>query len=234
MDIPWHWHDEFELGFVTGGCVVYQTNYHTFTLRQGGWHFYQFRDTALSAPGRTNSQARLQTQFLTKEFLAGASGKPAGHEIHCTGADQPWLDAIPFYHDDAYAQPVLARIQLWRGALPAERAFFELRLRSFVLRAVGSGLQFCREGFRKRAFGFHFSAENERMKKMMRYIQEHFREKMAVTSIAASVPVSERECYRLFQNHLGITPIEYISFSAGSKCAVASYEYAEKHSGNCH
>ena len=25
-DIPWHWHDEFELGYISGGSVVYQTS----------------------------------------------------------------------------------------------------------------------------------------------------------------------------------------------------------------
>ena len=45
---------------------------------------------------------------------------------------------------------------------------------------------------------------------MMRYVQAHFSEKISVSSIAASIPISERECYRLFQNSMGITPIEYL------------------------
>ncbi len=45
---------------------------------------------------------------------------------------------------------------------------------------------------------------------MMRYVQAHFSEKISVSSNAASIPISERECYRLFQNSMGITPIEYL------------------------
>lgn len=34
-DIPWHWHDEFELGYISGGSVVYQTSGLTVTLHEG-------------------------------------------------------------------------------------------------------------------------------------------------------------------------------------------------------
>ena len=54
------------------------------------------------------------------------------------------------------------------------------------------------------------TAEDERMKRMMGYIQEHFREKLTVRSIAECIPISERECFRLFQNSIGITPAEYL------------------------
>ena len=81
--------------------------------------------------------------------------------------------------DSAYAQPVLARIQHGAALCQQKGPFFELRLRSlfselweavynFAVKDSESGRSVSR------------SAENERMKKMMRYIQEHFREKMAV------------------------------------------------------
>ncbi|MGI5896583.1 MAG: helix-turn-helix domain-containing protein [Oscillospiraceae bacterium] len=209
MDIPWHWHDEFELGFVTGGCVVYQTNYHTFTLRQGDGIFINSGTLHYLHPVEPTPNARLQTQFFDKEFLAGASGSLLDMKYIAPVQDQPWLDAIPFYHDDAYARSVLAQIQRGAALCQQKGPFFELRLRSLFSELWEAVYNFAVKDS-ENGRSVSRSAENERMKKMMRYIQEHFREKMTVTSIAASVPVSERECYRLFQTHLGITPMEYI------------------------
>ena len=35
LNIPWHWHDEFEFGYITRGSIRYRTNRHEFTLGKG-------------------------------------------------------------------------------------------------------------------------------------------------------------------------------------------------------
>lgn len=45
---------------------------------------------------------------------------------------------------------------------------------------------------------------------MMIYIHEHYPEKISVPELAETAFLSERECYRAFQNHLHMTPVEYI------------------------
>lgn len=34
-DIPWHWHEEFEIGYVAAGCMQYKMNHHEFILKPG-------------------------------------------------------------------------------------------------------------------------------------------------------------------------------------------------------
>ena len=50
----------------------------------------------------------------------------------------------------------------------------------------------------------------ERIKIMLTFMREHCHEKLTVPQIAGCIPVSERECYRLFQNNLGMTPTEFL------------------------
>lgn len=54
--------------------------------------------------------------------------------------------------------------------------------------------------------------DEERVKKMLAFIQEHYAEKLTIAQIAGCVPISERECYRLFQNSLETTPAEFLLF----------------------
>lgn len=45
---------------------------------------------------------------------------------------------------------------------------------------------------------------------MIIYIHEHFRNKITVGNIAGAAFISERECFRTFQECLRTTPVEYL------------------------
>ena len=50
----------------------------------------------------------------------------------------------------------------------------------------------------------------ERMKQMLRFVEEHYAEELTVQLIAGSVALSESACLRSFRQMLGITPIQYV------------------------
>lgn len=51
---------------------------------------------------------------------------------------------------------------------------------------------------------------NQRIRSMLRFIAEHYREDIGVGEIAASVRISERECFRIFKNQLNSSPNIYL------------------------
>ena len=53
-------------------------------------------------------------------------------------------------------------------------------------------------------------AEADSVKTMMIYIHEHFSEKISVAQLPACAYLSERDCYRVFQECLHMTPVEYM------------------------
>ena len=46
---------------------------------------------------------------------------------------------------------------------------------------------------------------------MMTYIQNHYAEKISIAQLANEVFLSERACYRVFQEYLHMTPTDYIT-----------------------
>ena len=50
----------------------------------------------------------------------------------------------------------------------------------------------------------------ERMKQMLRFVEEHYAEELTVEKIAACVALSESACLRSFRQLLGTTPIQYV------------------------
>ncbi len=51
---------------------------------------------------------------------------------------------------------------------------------------------------------------SERMKQMLRYVEEHYAEELTVERMADCVALSESACLRSFRQLLGITPIQYV------------------------
>lgn len=62
----------------------------------------------------------------------------------------------------------------------------------------------------------------ERMKQMLRFVEEHYAEELTVERIAASVALSESACLRSFRQMLGITPIQYVKQFRVEKAARAA------------
>ena len=51
---------------------------------------------------------------------------------------------------------------------------------------------------------------DDKIKRMMVHIHEHYSEKISIPELAEVAFLSERECYRAFQNHLHMPSVEYI------------------------
>ena len=52
---------------------------------------------------------------------------------------------------------------------------------------------------------------DEKMKAMMRFIHAHYHESISVDDIAKEAHISKRVCFRLFQENLHMTPLEYMT-----------------------
>lgn len=208
-DIPWHWHDEFELGYISGGSVVYQTSGLTVTLHEGDGIFINSGVLHYLHPLEPCREARLQTQFFDKSFLEGSLGSLLDIKYVAPVLDQRQLEAVPLYRSDPESKGFLECLQKGVELCSRKEEFFELRLRNLFSELWESIYRWAAQK-ESSTPSLRRSIEDDRIKQMMRYVQAHFSEKISVSSIAASIPISERECYRLFQNSMGITPIEYL------------------------
>ena len=202
-DIPWHWHDEFEFGHILGGSMQYKTNHHEFILHEGDGIFIHYLH-----PRKPVEDVRLQSQFFDRSFLAGASGSILDIKYIAPVLEQRQLDAVPLYCSEAGSAKFLEKMR--EGAelsIKGER-FFELRLRSLFSELWEIVYSWAMDE-NKKGTGYN-TLEDERIKQMLSYIQEHYSEKITVEDIASSIHISQRECYRLFQTSLGETPGEFM------------------------
>lgn len=208
MDVPWHWHDEFEFGYITKGSILYKTNRQEFLLHEGDGIFINSGILHYLHPMESFAGTGLHSQFFDKTFLAGSAGSIFDMKYIAPVQDQKMLDAVPLYKNDSKCRRFLDKMLLGEEISLKKEPFFELRLRNLFSELWETVYSWAmEEKHREKEYN---PAEDERMKKILSYIQEHYQEKLTAAELAREVHVSERECYRLFQNNLGITPGEYI------------------------
>ena len=72
-DILWHWHEEFEFGYVIKGTLLYKTSHQEYVLKEGDGIFLNsgaLHYIHLLVPA---GNARIHSQFFDRKFLGGST-----------------------------------------------------------------------------------------------------------------------------------------------------------------
>lgn len=206
LDIPWHWHDEFEFGMVVSGKVFYRTSQHEYALSAGDAIFLNSGVLHSLTPGSADGEARIQSHFVTSAFL----GDGAVDLRYVTPVREcKALDALPLYAADAADAAMLGRLAQAAALAREQPLFYELhlqRLFSEVWETVY--LRALQETAAPQA---HDVQQEERLKGLIAYMQEHYQEHFSIAEAAAHSHISERECYRVFQQGLGMPPVAFLN-----------------------
>lgn len=198
--VPLHWHSELEVGFVTGGCVTLVVGREKRILHRGEGFFINsgIPHAILSANGAESSQRSL----VFDPILVG--GRPGSI----------------FWQ--RYVQPILAAAAMPWIPLREERTVEKIRSAWEYCREAGedyelevryalSGLLAAVKG-RIPAEHPHqdrrITRDNERIRMMLGYIQNHYTEDVTMDQIASSAMISASEALRCFHNTIGMTPIQ--------------------------
>lgn len=204
MDIPWHWHDEFEFGYISRGSILYKTNRHEFLLKEGDGIFVNSGALHYLQALEPVSAVRLSSQFFDQSFLAGYSGSIYDIRYVAPVKECRLLDAVPLYRSHAEQADFLDRICRCEELGIRKEPFFELRIRSIFSELWETVYSWAMEA---RDCGKNYDhEEDERIKKMLSVIGERYGERITAAELAREIHISERECYRIFRNALGTTP----------------------------
>lgn len=204
--VPWHWHKEIELFYIQCGAVEYYTPQGKTVFPEGSaglvnsniLHMTRMPDHVL----HTSSPLHL----FDASFLGGQQGSRIEQKYITPLIASPHIEIIPLMPDVPEEAALIDVIRDSFSILPEEYGY-EMKLRSVLSEIWCRFLSFAGPLRDNKAAS---NKTNDKLKMMMVYIHEHFSEKITVAEIAAAAFISERECYRAFQESLHITPVEYL------------------------
>ena len=203
--VAWHWHEEFEFVLAALGPIHVDVNKIRLTLQTGQGVF--INSGALHAVEPAESRALLHSGVFHPRLVGGVDTvfwqklvrpllQPGTPAFFLLDQAVPWQKQVLFCLQEA-----------WKGV--ADEPFdYENRVRYHLTAALRLLITQCVGG--KVKVSEQEQIASERMKQMLRYIEEHFAEEVTVAKIADSVALSESACLRSFRQFLGITPIQYL------------------------
>lgn len=205
--VPWHWHPEMEVGVVTEGSAVVAAGEERFIAREGEGFFVN-AGVLHAMWNHDPSSCRFHSAVFHPRLVGGSTDSifwqnyiqplitdEMRRSIHFTPS-VPWqkqaLDAIALAWENCVEEPPGYDLQV-RGAL-SQVAFLLSRNRSAPAGPPsGRALR-----------------DEERIKRMLRFIQENYSLEIRTADIAGSAMVSESECLRCFRKTIGMPPVQYL------------------------
>lgn len=204
--VPWHWHEPVELFYMESGALEYCTPGGTLLFPAGSGGMVNSNVLHMTrAVGRPGPNTQL-LHIFDPSFLAGELGSRIGQRYVAPLTGAPQIELLPLFPED----PAQSRIlQLILDAFRFADGSFgsEFRLRE----ALSEIWLLLFERARPLLDAPLTRSKNRgQIKQMMVYIHDHYSERITVSELAASAFLSERECFRVFQDCLHTSPAEYM------------------------
>lgn len=206
-DIKWHWHDEFELSYVTGGKIIYRTATKEVTLEDGDAVFVNANTIhSLSLP-ETPDTLQQYVHFFDNHFIAGVEGNVIDVNYVYPIQHNENIDIIVFKANDEKYKDFHALLRENSRLKQEKDKYYELDLRKNVCelwKFICESVDLVKD-----EKGIP-SLPNKRIRESLKFIQKHYKEKITLNDIANYIHISTRECDRMFKKYLKISPIQYL------------------------
>ena len=205
--VPWHWHRTVELFYVESGSVEYDTPKGKILFPAGSGGMVNSNVLHMT---KAISQREKNVQLLhifDVSLLAGEQGSRIEQKYITPVITAVQIEIIPLFPGNKEEERIL-KLLADSFRLSSDEFGYEIRLRE-ALAQIWLMLFELSSSMREKKDGY--SKSNDKIKLMMIYIHEHYREKISIQKLATAAYLSERECYRVFHDCLHMTPVEYIT-----------------------
>ena len=204
--VPWHWHEELELGYIEQGVSVIRTINQEYPVHQGNGFFINTNVVDTKINGSPGSPALEVNHIFHPIFIGGHFG---------SRITAKYLN--PILQNQQIAVHIIRRGSKETDALLDQLILLKEMNRKpnqeiLIRNTLSDAWLLLLDEIEK-----HFEApqviETERqtrIKSMLSYIHRNFGEKITLEEIAAAANISAREANRIFQKTVRQTPFEYL------------------------
>ncbi|OON87744.1 hypothetical protein BXO88_03500 [Oribacterium sp. C9] len=208
-EIPWHWQEGLEIGLVISGEIEVSVEAERYLLKEGEGFFVNSGalNACRQAPETTG-------ECIIKTIVFDPRLEP----------DSP--DSIfysnyiaPLFSNDAFRGTALSSEVAWhKEILRLMTNCWELCIDCEECNDLGAiaiisqiiFLLSAHSTSEPRTVSSKEAKDAERIRIMLDYIDEHYRDDLNVSVLSESAEISESEAMRCFHNMLGTTPIQYV------------------------
>lgn len=206
-DIPWHWHEDYEIFILEKGQLIYKTLSKEILLNPGDVVFTNSRVIHLVLNVEPRTTVINGCQFFDNYFISGGEGNIIDTKYVIPLQRNKEVDMIIFRPGDDNYAGIKKILEHSSELFRKKDKYFEFELRRNVCdiwRIILDSVENieCDLGIAPLV--------NKRLRKAISYIQNNYKEKITLEDIAENVHISIRECNRMFNKYLKLSPINYL------------------------
>lgn len=204
--VPWHWHNTMELFYMESGYLEYNTPGGKFLFPEGSGGLVNANVLHMTKVCQKKKENIQLIHLFDPVFISGEKGSQIEKKYVMPLITAPHIEMIPLYPDNPKQAELLKYIRS-SFELNENAVGYELKLCQMLSDIWLEFLDIEQERLKEKIIE---KKSNQQIKQMMVYIHEHYPEDLSVAALAETAFLSERGCYRVFQECLHMTPTEYM------------------------
>lgn len=206
IKVPWHWHEEMEIGYIEEGSAEILTANKTYCLEKGDAYFTNTNALTAMRCKEGSSCTIVISHIFHSVILSGHFRSVFEKKYVEPVLKNKNIEMIEIKGISGRQKEILRGLRRLTDLQAEENKEFQTRnLLSDIWLLLIEEIREAEE------MGISVKLiSRERIQTMMAYIKQHYAEKITLDEIAASALVSKRECLRCFRDVIQKTPIEYL------------------------
>ena len=208
----WHWHREAEFLLVLEGKIRCGNNGEQYILEKGEGIFINCGALHMAGTHSGNCKGKSVSFVFLPKFISGDDRRLLYQKYVKPMAEDPGFKGCVLRRETDWQREVLECLKKVYISCKEEKWSGELLVRNALSRAWGI---LAEQGRPESGIYAERSTDGkyeQRVKKILEYIEGHYADYITIEDMARQVNISRTECFRCFQRITGQTPLEYLTF----------------------
>lgn len=209
-NVPWHWHEEFEIDVVRDGDAVYTIGDDVIKVPSG--NAIIIKSNVAHSISSENGECSIISIIFSPSLLFSDSDSLMRHTyltpFLSTGNKARFINP-----SDRIGKALFSYIEDIIDLNLTKEFGYELLTISYLYQLwhlLIKDLPHNEFSVKKETYEEKTSADEERVKEAMTFIQENYPDNISLDDIASSIHISKSECCRLFKRTIKLSPFEYL------------------------
>jgi AraC-like DNA-binding protein len=202
-----HWHDEIQFALVTKGSINFTIDQSACIVKENEGIFIN-SNSLHSAKPHEFSEGEYICIDIAPEFFLGPSDSIIRQKYLEPFLKSKSVSYVELKLTVGWEKDVLNALSTLYELYEGKDFGYELKMQSIILDVLH--LMISNSPWLETDSNLSAFIEDQRIKKMLSFIQDNYKRKITLEDIARNVNLSRSECSRFFKRMTGQTPFEYL------------------------
>jgi AraC-like DNA-binding protein/mannose-6-phosphate isomerase-like protein (cupin superfamily) len=202
-----HWHDEIQFALVTKGSINFTIDQSACIVKENEGIFINSNSLHSARPHETGDGEYICID-ISPEFFMGPSDSIIRQKYLEPFLKSKSVSFVELNQTAGWESDVLKSLSALYELYEGKEFGFELKMKSIILNVLH--LMILNSPWLETDANLSSPVEDQRIKKMLSFIQDSYKTKITLEDIARNVNLSRSECSRFFKRMTGQTPFEYL------------------------